>query len=337
MSQIAYLLLQGDTVEGFQPSVGSRVTPVGNKVYVLGDSLNISTAASNNTITASLSSEITITSAVIGSLTISGNTISAPINTDIALSPSVVGRIDIPYATPLSVPLTDSSSQIVSSDPLLDGELLIGSTGTMPVAANLTAGAGITITNGPGSITIDAVAGGSGGQVQWYTNTWNGSGNRDYTAEPNSGYFANSSIGTAAGNTAYIYYCPLSPIRYTFSPSNEWSVGDFVWFTNRNIGNFSAQLLADQGYLYTGYTGSTNTPRYGGCISSGYDDKAQKNDARRYSGNYGVVLIVYAGTVNISTNNQTTTSTPIYDTRENVFILINSMGQPSLCNTVCFQ
>lgn len=35
-----------------------------------------------------------------------------------------------------------------------DGELLIGSTGNDPVAATLTAGSGISITNGAGSITI---------------------------------------------------------------------------------------------------------------------------------------------------------------------------------------
>lgn len=37
-----------------------------------------------------------------------------------------------------------------------DGELLIGSTGNDPVAATLTAGFGISITNAPGSITIAA-------------------------------------------------------------------------------------------------------------------------------------------------------------------------------------
>jgi hypothetical protein len=39
-----------------------------------------------------------------------------------------------------------------------DGQLPIGSTGADPVLATLTAGAGITITNGPGSITISSTA-----------------------------------------------------------------------------------------------------------------------------------------------------------------------------------
>ncbi len=43
--------------------------------------------------------------------------------------------------------------------PLTNGQVVIGSTGNAPQAATITAGAGITITNGPGAITI---AGGSG-------------------------------------------------------------------------------------------------------------------------------------------------------------------------------
>ncbi len=40
--------------------------------------------------------------------------------------------------------------------PLTDGQLVIGSTGNAPQASTLTAGAGISITNGPGSISIAA-------------------------------------------------------------------------------------------------------------------------------------------------------------------------------------
>ena len=45
----------------------------------------------------------------------------------------------------------------VTSQVLTDGQLLIGSTGNDPVAATLTAGANVTITNAAGSITIAAV------------------------------------------------------------------------------------------------------------------------------------------------------------------------------------
>ncbi len=46
--------------------------------------------------------------------------------------------------------------------PLLDGQLIIGKTGDRPQAVTLTAGTNITITNGPGTITIDSSGGGGG-------------------------------------------------------------------------------------------------------------------------------------------------------------------------------
>lgn len=41
-----------------------------------------------------------------------------------------------------------------------DGQILIARTGLLPVLATLTAGPGVTITNGPGSITLSANGGG---------------------------------------------------------------------------------------------------------------------------------------------------------------------------------
>jgi hypothetical protein len=49
---------------------------------------------------------------------------------------------------------------ITEIGPLTNGQLVIGSTGVAPVAATLTAGAGITIANAAGSITISAGGGG---------------------------------------------------------------------------------------------------------------------------------------------------------------------------------
>jgi hypothetical protein len=53
--------------------------------------------------------------------------------------------------------LLGSAANSVSSLALTNGQLPIGSTGGPPVAANLTAGAGIAITNGSGSITVSVV------------------------------------------------------------------------------------------------------------------------------------------------------------------------------------
>jgi hypothetical protein len=50
--------------------------------------------------------------------------------------------------------LVGGASNAITSIPLTNGQLAIGSTGADPVAATLTAGTGISITNGTGSITI---------------------------------------------------------------------------------------------------------------------------------------------------------------------------------------
>jgi hypothetical protein len=49
-----------------------------------------------------------------------------------------------------------TGGEIVSTAALTDGQILIGDTGSTPVATTITAGAGVTVTNGAGSITIAA-------------------------------------------------------------------------------------------------------------------------------------------------------------------------------------
>jgi hypothetical protein len=52
--------------------------------------------------------------------------------------------------------MLSSASGLLESTALLNGQLLIGSTGSAPVGANLVAGTGISITNGAGSITVSS-------------------------------------------------------------------------------------------------------------------------------------------------------------------------------------
>lgn len=65
--------------------------------------------------------------------------------------------------------MVSNGGAIKESGALADGQLLIGSTGGAPQVANLTAGSGVTITNGAGGITITAT--GSGGTVTNVTGT----------------------------------------------------------------------------------------------------------------------------------------------------------------------
>lgn len=58
-------------------------------------------------------------------------------------------------------PLVGAASNGISSlGPLTNGQLLIGSTGADPSAAAITAGSGISVTNGAGAIQLDATGGG---------------------------------------------------------------------------------------------------------------------------------------------------------------------------------
>lgn len=66
-------------------------------------------------------------------------------------------------AVPNGLPVANSTGSALTGVTLDDGELLIGVTGGAPVAATLTAGANVTITNGPNSIEIAAAGGGGGG------------------------------------------------------------------------------------------------------------------------------------------------------------------------------
>lgn len=61
-----------------------------------------------------------------------------------------------------SVQYNAGSGGFAGVGPLTDGQVVVGATGTAPQAQTLTPGAGIAITNAPGSITI-AATGGQGG------------------------------------------------------------------------------------------------------------------------------------------------------------------------------
>lgn len=79
--------------------------------------------------------------------------------------------------------LVGGASNGINSLALTNAQLAIGSTGNAPVAATLTPGPGIVITNAPGSITI----GSSGGGLSWAVVT-----GTTQTAVANTGYFANN-------------------------------------------------------------------------------------------------------------------------------------------------
>lgn len=69
------------------------------------------------------------------------------------------GGTGVSDPTAHTIPIAEGSANFNFVGPLTNGQLLIGSTGLDPVAASITAGTGITVTPGAGSITIAATGG----------------------------------------------------------------------------------------------------------------------------------------------------------------------------------
>lgn len=77
------------------------------------------------------------------------------------LSPTS-GGTGVSNPTAHALPVAEASSAFTFVGPLTNGQLLIGSTGLDPVAANLSAGPGVSISGGAGSITISGTGSGIG-------------------------------------------------------------------------------------------------------------------------------------------------------------------------------
>lgn len=123
----------------------------GQSVYAVGDILAADT-------TTSLSK---IPDVILGNALISGGVNALPSWGKIELTTHVVGTLAIANGgTNSSIALNNNrvmvstAGQIVESGPATNGQVLIGSTGNSPSWANLTAGSGVSITNGSNSITI---------------------------------------------------------------------------------------------------------------------------------------------------------------------------------------
>lgn len=86
-----------------------------------------------------------------------------------------------------AVLITGAAGVPAWSGALTDGQVIVGSTGSAPVAATFTAGAGISITNGAGTITISSPDSGI---------AWSGIAGTTQAAAVNSGYIVQNASAT---------------------------------------------------------------------------------------------------------------------------------------------
>jgi hypothetical protein len=174
------------------------------------------------------------------------NTINANNTTPLPVN---AGGFGVSSPTANAVLISEGSSAF-SSIALSTGQVLIGTTSGDPLAATLTAGTNISITNGSGSITIASTGG--GGSL-----TWNSVTGSTQTLVANNAYVQNSSsnlVTYTLPTTANIGDTIIVTANYFNNNSGAWQI-------NVNSGQhitYVATQTTSSGYL-AGSTGATVT------------------------------------------------------------------------------
>lgn len=135
--------------------------------------------------------------------------------------------------------LVAEGASAVATKVLTNGQLLIGSTGADPAIASLTAGTGISITPGAGTITI--------ANTEPAGTTWTVETSGPVTLAPSNGYISNSG----------------SQIVYTLPVTS--AVGDTYEINSINTGGFQIAQLVTQSIVVGNETTTSGT---GGSITS---------------------------------------------------------------------
>ena len=135
--------------------------------------------------------------------------------------------------------IVGGASNALSGIALTDGQIAIGSTGIAPIPATLTAGAGVSITNAAGSVTIAA----SGGGLKWTAVT-----GTTQAAAVNNGYIANNA------GTVVVTLPAVS------------AVGDVVSVTG--INNATGWSIAQNAGNTIFLGAASTTPGVGGSVAS---------------------------------------------------------------------
>ena len=111
--------------------------------------------------------------------------------------------------------LVGGASNAITSIPLTNGQLAIGSTGVDPVAATLTAGTGITIANSAGTITLNSAGGGLTTTAQ----------TASFSAAVNNSYICSGSAATVVATLpATAALGDVVEIIGLFSSTHQWQL-----------------------------------------------------------------------------------------------------------------
>lgn len=184
---------------------------------------------------------------------------------------SSAGAWTAPTVTQHGVVIGDANNEIKSTAALTNGQLAIGSTGADPSPATLTAGAGITITNGAGSITVAAV--GVGG-ITWQTTSTN--------------------LAPMVKNNGYIAISPGGALTFALPATAGSTIGDTVIVTLDGATSWqitqaaSQQIVLGSSTTTSGAGGSLTSTANGDTVELVYQASGRWN-AFNFNGNITVV------------------------------------------------
>jgi len=137
------------------------------------------------------------------------------------------GGTGVESPTAHTIPVAGGSSAFTFLGPLTNGQLLIGSTGSNPVVASLTAGTNITITPGNGTITIDASGGGSS-PFTFGEGTDSAVGGDGTATAPGNFSLSYGDTGTSSG---------MGNNNFSFGTSVTGSTGNYNFIFGNQLGN----------------------------------------------------------------------------------------------------
>lgn len=229
-------------VETLTGNTGGPVGPTGNNINVVGSgSISVAGNPGTSTLTISNSGAVATSFAgdsgtatpALGVLTLHGAN-----NITTSAAGSTV-TFSVTGTTNHSILLGNSTGSINSLGVATNGQLPIGSTGADPVLATLTAGAGVSITNGAGSITVAASTGGF---------TWN------------------VITGTSSGIVAQNGYIANNAGQVTLTLPSTAAVGDTFKVTG--INNATGWKIAQNSGQIIHFGTSNTTLGTGGSLTS---------------------------------------------------------------------
>jgi hypothetical protein len=161
-----------------------------------------------------------------------------------SIIPSSKGGTGVANPTVHTLPVAEGSNNFNFLGPLANGQLLIGSTGADPSPGTITAGAGISITNSAGSITISGTASSIGWNVVT-TNT---------AMSPENGYIAN-------GGSLITLTLPSTAVVGTALAAINLSTGGFT--IAQNVGQ---NIMIGSSVSTTGTGGSVSSTAQGDSV-----------------------------------------------------------------------